>query len=46
MEKTANPSSMESNAATWIRNNKRFFGEEAVAKDEFEGLIIRFTGRL
>ena len=35
-----------SNAATWIRNNKRFFGEEAVAKDEFEGFDHPIYGKL
>jgi len=35
-----------SNAATWIRNNKRFFGEEAVAKDEFEGFDHPIYGKI
>ena len=35
-----------SNAATWIRNNKRFYGEEAVAKDEFEGFDHPIYGKL
>jgi len=35
-----------SNAATWIRNNKRFFGEETVAKDEFEGFDHPIYGKI
>jgi len=35
-----------SNAATWIRNNKRFFGEEAVAKDELEGFDHPIYGKI
>ena len=35
-----------SNAATWIRNNKRFYGEEAVAKDEFEGFDHPIYGKI